>query len=254
MHSSRLSWLQMVPNRSRVCLQSQSRERWWSESSNHPTSDWCSTQFRVFHNQNFREEGTHGFASCVRCVMISKFNLRGLVIEIIPAARCATNYFTKSSINDPAVIAASTAETNWQEVLFTMDGDSFQFSIGPPNSGFSMFMADRTKKVHFIRLNTGLWSLVCKVMWRTIQCSDEDSLYSNLVMISDMLRVSTTKPPVRLDRMTVSAIWSCGMQGLPRCRIHSGYLSNLHFLNLLMLEIWYRNRTELSNASNLDAS
>jgi hypothetical protein len=32
-----------------------------------------------------------------------------------------------------------------------MEGDSFQFSIGPPNSGFSMFMADRTKKVHFIR-------------------------------------------------------------------------------------------------------
>jgi broad specificity phosphatase PhoE len=32
-----------------------------------------------------------------------------------------------------------------------MEGDNFNFSTGPPNSGFSLFMADRTKKVHFIR-------------------------------------------------------------------------------------------------------
>mmetsp|Transcript_17397 Transcript_17397/g.29170 ORF Transcript_17397/g.29170 Transcript_17397/m.29170 type:complete len:293 (-) Transcript_17397:147-1025(-) len=32
-----------------------------------------------------------------------------------------------------------------------MEGDHFQFSIGAPNTGFSMFLADRTKKVHFIR-------------------------------------------------------------------------------------------------------
>jgi len=29
--------------------------------------------------------------------------------------------------------------------------DNFQFSLGPPNSGFSLFLAERTKKVHFIR-------------------------------------------------------------------------------------------------------
>lgn len=35
-----------------------------------------------------------------------------------------------------------------------MEGDNFGkigFSIGAPNTGFSIFLADRTKKVHFIR-------------------------------------------------------------------------------------------------------
>ena len=32
-----------------------------------------------------------------------------------------------------------------------MESDSFQYTLGPPNSGFSMFLAERTKKVHFIR-------------------------------------------------------------------------------------------------------
>ena len=32
-----------------------------------------------------------------------------------------------------------------------MLGDNFQFSLGPPDSGFSIFLADRTKKIHFIR-------------------------------------------------------------------------------------------------------
>jgi|TARA_B110000196_G_scaffold301424_1_gene295549 broad specificity phosphatase PhoE len=32
-----------------------------------------------------------------------------------------------------------------------MLGDNFQFSLGPPDSGFSLFLADRTKKIHFIR-------------------------------------------------------------------------------------------------------
>mmetsp|Transcript_36723 Transcript_36723/g.67211 ORF Transcript_36723/g.67211 Transcript_36723/m.67211 type:complete len:310 (+) Transcript_36723:43-972(+) len=29
--------------------------------------------------------------------------------------------------------------------------DNFQYSLGPPDSGFSLFLAERTKKVHFIR-------------------------------------------------------------------------------------------------------
>mmetsp|Transcript_39349 Transcript_39349/g.87968 ORF Transcript_39349/g.87968 Transcript_39349/m.87968 type:complete len:305 (+) Transcript_39349:141-1055(+) len=29
--------------------------------------------------------------------------------------------------------------------------DNFQYSLGPPNSGFSLFLAERTKKIHFIR-------------------------------------------------------------------------------------------------------
>ena len=33
----------------------------------------------------------------------------------------------------------------------TMLNDGFQYKLGPPDSGFSLFLADRTKKVHFIR-------------------------------------------------------------------------------------------------------
>lgn len=32
-----------------------------------------------------------------------------------------------------------------------MMDDNFQFKLGPPDSGFSLFLADRTKKIHFIR-------------------------------------------------------------------------------------------------------
>ena len=32
-----------------------------------------------------------------------------------------------------------------------MIGDDFQYSLGPPDSGFSLFLAERTKKIHFIR-------------------------------------------------------------------------------------------------------
>lgn len=33
----------------------------------------------------------------------------------------------------------------------SMMGDGFEFALGPPQSGFSIFLADRTTKVHFIR-------------------------------------------------------------------------------------------------------
>jgi len=39
--------------------------------------------------------------------------------------------------------------TNFQQ--FAMAGDDFSYKLGPPNSGFSLFLADRTKKIHFIR-------------------------------------------------------------------------------------------------------
>lgn len=32
-----------------------------------------------------------------------------------------------------------------------MMGDQFQYALGPPDSGFSLFLAERTKKIHFIR-------------------------------------------------------------------------------------------------------
>lgn len=37
----------------------------------------------------------------------------------------------------------------------SMMGDGFEFAIGPPNTGFSIFLADRTTKVHFISLAEG---------------------------------------------------------------------------------------------------
>jgi hypothetical protein len=35
--------------------------------------------------------------------------------------------------------------------LNAMMDDGFQYTLGPPESGFSLFLAERTKKVHFIR-------------------------------------------------------------------------------------------------------
>ncbi len=32
-----------------------------------------------------------------------------------------------------------------------MVGDHFEYKLGPPDSGFSLFLAERTKKIHFIR-------------------------------------------------------------------------------------------------------
>ena len=37
----------------------------------------------------------------------------------------------------------------------TMMGDGFEFALGPPSSGFSIFLANRTTKVHFISLAEG---------------------------------------------------------------------------------------------------
>lgn len=37
----------------------------------------------------------------------------------------------------------------------TMMGDGFEFALGPPHTGFSIFLADRTTKVHFISLAEG---------------------------------------------------------------------------------------------------
>jgi hypothetical protein len=36
-------------------------------------------------------------------------------------------------------------------LAFFENARHFQFSLGPPDSGFSLFLAERTKKVHFIR-------------------------------------------------------------------------------------------------------
>ena len=43
-----------------------------------------------------------------------------------------------------------------------MVGDNFQYSLGTPESGFSLFLADRTKKVHFIRHAEGFHNVATK--------------------------------------------------------------------------------------------
>lgn len=43
-----------------------------------------------------------------------------------------------------------------------MAGDDFQYSLGPPDSGFSLFLAERTKKIHFIRHAEGFHNVETK--------------------------------------------------------------------------------------------
>jgi len=43
-----------------------------------------------------------------------------------------------------------------------MLGDSFEYKLGPPDSGFSLFLADRTKKIHFIRHAEGHHNVATK--------------------------------------------------------------------------------------------
>ncbi len=46
--------------------------------------------------------------------------------------------------------------------LNAMEGDGFEYSLGPPDSGFSIFLADRTKKIHFIRHAEGYHNVATK--------------------------------------------------------------------------------------------
>lgn len=46
--------------------------------------------------------------------------------------------------------------------LNAMLDDGFQYSLGPPESGFSIFLAERTKKVHFIRHAEGFHNVATK--------------------------------------------------------------------------------------------
>jgi len=46
--------------------------------------------------------------------------------------------------------------------LNAMLDDQFEYALGPPDSGFSIFLADRTKKVHFIRHAEGFHNVATK--------------------------------------------------------------------------------------------
>jgi len=53
-------------------------------------------------------------------------------------------------------------KTSSSGALNAMLDDGFQYSLGPPESGFSLFLAERTKKVHFIRHAEGYHNVATK--------------------------------------------------------------------------------------------
>ena len=80
----------------------------------------------------------------------------------------ATNFFSmKRSSSSGALNSAA------------MVDDGFQYSLGPPESGFSLFLAERTKKVHFIRHaevrsyanNDGEWVMHAYLVTHDDSCS-----------------------------------------------------------------------------------
>ena len=50
-----------------------------------------------------------------------------------------------------SIISQKILQTTHEVLAKAMLNDNFQYSIGPPDSGFSLFLAERTKKIHFIR-------------------------------------------------------------------------------------------------------
>mmetsp|Transcript_138331 Transcript_138331/g.240524 ORF Transcript_138331/g.240524 Transcript_138331/m.240524 type:complete len:308 (-) Transcript_138331:318-1241(-) len=64
-----------------------------------------------------------------------------------------------------------------------MVNDGFQYKLGPPDSGFSLFLADRTKKVHFIRHAEGYHNVETaktgtnKCLWRGDKPAQEHPLW-----------------------------------------------------------------------------
>lgn len=164
-----------------------------------------------------------------------------------------------TAIRCTAIIAAFSVAILWQKAFLTMDGDSFQFSIGPPNSGFSMFMADRTKKVHFIRsiTMTDFLSLCCKIIsrgigkkWRTLMTFKSCDNYRH----AEGFHNQASRETGSNDCLSDMKLWDARLTP-----VHSAfYMSNqVACLNLLMLELLFLNsvnRTALINASNLDVS
>uniref|UniRef100_A0A7S3P5N3 Uncharacterized protein n=1 Tax=Amphora coffeiformis TaxID=265554 RepID=A0A7S3P5N3_9STRA len=55
-----------------------------------------------------------------------------------------------------------------------MMGDGFEFAVGPPNTGFSIFLADRTTKVHFISLAEGQHHVAIRQSLRDLEVSGGD--------------------------------------------------------------------------------
>ena len=64
----------------------------------------------------------------------------------------ATNFLKRSTS-----VGGGTSESN-----LCMLNDNFEYSLGAPESGFSVFLAERTKKVHFIRHAEGYHNVATK--------------------------------------------------------------------------------------------
>lgn len=64
-----------------------------------------------------------------------------------------------------------------------MTDDGFEYTLGPPDSGFSLFLATRTKKVHFIRHAEGFHNVATKesgnndILMRETGTASEHALY-----------------------------------------------------------------------------
>lgn len=70
----------------------------------------------------------------------------------------------------------------------TMMGDGFEFALGPPSSGFSIFLADRTTKVHFISLAEGRHNVAVKEAHdssRNLDLENADEAYSSPLLRQD---------------------------------------------------------------------
>jgi hypothetical protein len=81
-----------------------------------------------------------------------------------------------------------------------MEGDGFQFSTS--HTGFSIFLADRVKKVHFIRHAEGIHNALTK------ETGSNDCLINNSSMWDAPL-TSRGIAQVRLSATTLVCIYIC---------------------------------------------
>lgn len=73
-----------------------------------------------------------------------------------------------------------------------MMGDGFEFALGPPSTGFSIFLADRTTKVHFISLAEGKHHVAIREAAE--RSSNGDLLEAEPVVPADLLIRNANQP------------------------------------------------------------
>lgn len=83
------------------------------------------------------------FAMAAHTLRAARGGLLGAAALVLPTTLGKKD--GRQSPWSPGAIACDNKAAN------AMVGDDFQFSLGAPDSGFSLFLAERTKKIHFIR-------------------------------------------------------------------------------------------------------